>query len=136
MREERPTGLRVRAAQPATDGQLAEPTVVIGRHQVCRRPAVVGQKPLGGLRIVHRSLQQGRQKGADRIRAARNSSRIFGVHVGWPSSQLSMWKYWSVLPARGPASAINFAPVSAKWASMASALIVSISSPAGPEPRT
>ena len=43
-----------------------------------------------------------------------------------------MWKYCSVLPASGPASAISFAPVSAKWASIAAALIVSISSPAGP----
>ena len=102
--------------RPAPEGQFAESAVVIRRHQVRRRAAVVGQKLLRGLRIVHRPSEQGGQV-EERIvasRRLRNSSRIFGVQVGWPSSQLSMWKYWSVLPTSGPASAISFAPVCGK----------------------
>ena len=71
---------------PPCEGQFAESPVVFRGHQVRRRAAVVGQEPLGGLRIVYRPLEQCRQE-QERIVAARacgDSSRISGVHVGCP----------------------------------------------------
>ena len=53
MIEERPAGFRVRAAQAARDRQLAQPAVVVGRHQIGGRAAIVLQEPAVSGRIVH-----------------------------------------------------------------------------------
>ena len=59
--EERPARLGMRAAQAALKRQFAQPAVVVGRHQVRRRPAVVLQESLRHRRIVDRLVHQRRQ---------------------------------------------------------------------------